>query len=132
MSKCHKKILFFGRAPPIVHIFHSLIYEIEPSFMKLGSTFVWRDARNGVGSGFEFSKWGMGTRMIYTIPLISCFKVPNQTFTRPEVKRESRKRGLGAEPLKSVALVVCPLKTNADYIEMLCILILIFDNFIKL
>jgi len=50
------------------------------------------------------------------------YNVPNQTFTKPEVKGESRKRGLGEEPPageccgavppKMVALVVCPLKTN--------------------
>ena len=37
--------------------------------MKIGLTVVWKNVRNGVGSGIEFSKQGRRTRMMYTNPL---------------------------------------------------------------
>ena len=33
---------------------HSFAYQLEPKFRKIGFIVVWRDVRNGVGSGFDF------------------------------------------------------------------------------
>ena len=58
------------------------------------------DVNNGVGSGFEFSKWGMGTCMIYIIPLKFMFLHTKSNFyeTRCEIKMERVvKKGMGAE-----------------------------------
>ena len=66
--------------------------------MKLGLSVFWKDVRNRMGSGLEFLRWGE-TRMNYTIPLKLKLggyqiKVPNQTFTKPEVKGDGCKWGL--------------------------------------
>ena len=67
--------------------------------LKLALTVVWRDVRNGVGSGFEFSKRGVGGRGVFCFIPSKWYKtikkVPNQTFTKTEAKGESRKLGSG-------------------------------------
>ena len=90
--------------------------------MKLGLIVVWRDMRNGVGSGFKLSKWGERDRMIYTIPLQFMFQsaISNCYKTGSE-RRESQmkvcgqslqRRCWGMEPPKMASLVVRPLMTN--------------------
>ena len=77
---------------PLPPIFHGFWF--EPSFMTRGLKVDWRDVKDGCGSGFSFSKFG--TRDSYDLyqPLkILVCKVPIHTYTKPEVKGESRKRG---------------------------------------
>jgi len=60
------------------------------------------------GSGFKFTKWGEGDSCDLYHPLkIHVLKVPNQTFTNPEVKGEKLANGgLGVESPVILALVV--------------------------
>ena len=60
----HKKILLNRKGTHIVHSFPplscSFIYKVQPSFIKLYLTVVWRDVKNKVGSRFEFSMLAEG------------------------------------------------------------------------
>ena len=82
--------------------------------MKLGLTVVWIDVRNGVHSGSEFSNLGEWVSYdSYRTTLKMHVPKYQINLTKPEVKGNSRKRGLAAESPKIVASNVCPSKTNA-------------------
>ena len=59
-----------------------------------------------------------------TFQIFSRSKMPNQTFTNPEVKEDSHKWDFGGGTpsgrcwaLKKVALIVCPLETNGRILK---------------
>ena len=76
--------------------------------MKLGLAVVWKGVRNGVDSGLEFSKWGMGGSYDLYHPLkIRVLKYQITSKVKGESPKQGSRgrapnRGWRVEPLKGL------------------------------